>query len=104
MADATLSTPITRSSETKYTARSFACSQIAAGIECSVQDAGSNETRVVSFRVPDPTHPTADVNGFLSAIGTARGGESGTVLNRANFRILGFLVDNGYIAGVTLNP
>lgn len=104
MADATLNTPISRSSETKYVVRSFQGTPLFWGIECSIQDAGSTETRVVAFSIDPVGHPAATVVAFLTAIGTTRVNESGTVLNRANFRLLGFLLDTGYLTSVTLNP
>ena len=41
---------------------------------------------------------------FLTAIGSARTGETGSSARRMNFRILGFLSDNGLLTGVTLTP
>lgn len=102
--DATLTAPVVRNSEAKYVLVSFACSQLAAEINVNVQDAGSVTVRTQSFAVPDAARPSATVVGFLTAIGTARSGETGTVLRRANFRVLGFLSDNGYLAANTLNP
>lgn len=102
--DASLSAPVARNSEAKMTVRSFCASQSAVGIEVSVQDAGNAEIRVQGYTVPDAAHPSATVAGFFTAIGTTRGGETGGVLRRANFRILGFLTDNGYLPASTLNP
>lgn len=45
----------------------------------------------------------ADVIEFITAIGTARPGETGTAARRFNFRVLGFLVDTGRLPGVTLS-
>lgn len=105
MADATLNTPRTRPSEAKYLVSGFSVSRLPAQaiITAAVVDASDADIRTETFIAPHPQFPTATLNGFLTAIGTARSGESGTVANRANYRVLGFLIDNGYIAGATLN-
>lgn len=104
MTEATFNSAITRTSETNYKVRSFSASTAQWSIEVSVRDSVDSETRVVAFNGPDAAHAGATVVAFLTALDTVRGGESGTVLARANYRILGFLVDQNYVASVTLVP
>lgn len=104
MPEATFTSPVSRPSEAKYVVRSMNVTQFVANIEVSVQDSGNNEIRVQSFTCPDATHPAATVPAFFTALDTVRASEAGGVLARANFRILGFLFDNGYFPAVTLVP
>jgi hypothetical protein len=109
MADLTLTTPVTYPSEAKYRIREF-CTYARPNetpyciISISVQSSADAEIRYINAVVPDPTHSGATVTGVYTALDTARSGESGTVLNRANFRVLGYLLDNGYFPAGTLNP
>lgn len=102
--EATLGTPVARAAEAKSTVRDFSASATSVTIEVSIQDASNNEIRVQSFSIPDAAHPSATVVGFLTAIGTIRATETGGVMRKANFRILGFLFDNGFLPGSTLAP
>lgn len=47
---------------------------------------------------------TAATVAFLNALVTARPGESGSVLARANYRILGHLMDIGVLTGGSVTP
>jgi len=47
---------------------------------------------------------SASISGLVTAIDTVRATETGGVLRRLNFRILGYLFDQGYLPGVTLAP
>lgn len=104
MPEATLSSPVARTSEAKYVVRSLNITQFVSGIEVSVQDSGNTEIRVQSFTCPDATHAGATVAALFTALDTVRATEAGGVLARANFRILGFLFDQGYLPAVTLVP
>lgn len=101
---ATLTVPVTRASETQMKVRDLSISPSGVGIDVSVQDGSSNEIRVQSYIIPDPAHPTATVVNFLTALINVRATETGTDPRKANFRILGYLVDQGYITGVSLAP
>lgn len=46
----------------------------------------------------------AQANAYLTARGTARANETGSAMRRTQFRILGFLADQGIISGVTVAP
>jgi hypothetical protein len=105
--EASLNTPLARPAEAKYvlsnTYINFAANT--AVIAFDVKDAGGTITiRSFSVNVPASAQPSATFANFLVAIGTARVGEVGGAERRANFRIIGYLLDNGYIAGVTLVP
>lgn len=104
--DATLTSPVARTSEAKYVLRSvnFNFGSSTASIEASVQDAGSADLRTVIFAVPDTAHPGGTFSAFLTAVGTVRATEAGTAVRKAHFRVLGFLSDNGYLPASTLNP
>lgn len=106
MPEATLNSPVPRTSEAKYALRVVVLdfANNAGHIEALVQDATNAEIRRVSYHVPDAAFPSATWPGLLSALGTARSGETGGAERRGNFRILGFLSDNGYLSGVTLVP
>lgn len=104
MPEATLNSPVSRASEAKYVVRTLGISQTQASIEVSVQDSSNNEIRVQAFTCPDAAHPSATVAALFTALDTVRATESGGILARANFRILGFLFDNGYFPAATLVP
>lgn len=89
---------------TKYVTSSFSMDAAQASIVVDQKDAGGNTLSTVSFLVPDSAHPTATLANFVTAFTTARGGETGGVLRRLNFRILGYLFDQGYLPAATLNP
>jgi hypothetical protein len=105
--DATLSSPVARSSEAKYKIRSFNAVTIGTNsvqIDVSVQDASNNEIRVASFTVPDAAHPGATFTGLITAMMTVRATETGVDPRKMAFRVLGYLFDNGYLGGTSLNP
>jgi hypothetical protein len=101
--EATINAPAARPAEAKYTVEVIQMTASDWYVLVSVKDASNNEIRKAAFG-DDPAHPTATVSALLTAIDTVRTSETGTVLRRANFRILGFLVDQGYLVGVTLVP
>lgn len=101
--EVTLNTPVARPAESKLTVKRLDLTATQAVI---MQDSGSNEIRYFNVAVPDPSPATstATITGLVTAIDTARATETGSVLRRLNFRILGYLFDNGYLPGVTLVP
>jgi len=102
--EAALTVPVVRESEAKYTMKRITIEAAEAYFFVSVQDANGVEIREQVFRVPDTLHPSATIAGIFTALDTLRAGETGGVLRRANFRLLGFLLDNGYLPAATLNP
>jgi len=109
MPEVSLTTPVSHASEAKYRIREFLTlarpnDLITCTICISVQDSGNNEIRYFSVIVPDSAHPTANVAGVYTALDTVRAGETGGVLLKANYRVLGYLLDNGYFPPATLVP
>lgn len=102
--EATLNTPVARTAEAKYIMKRLDISADQAIFEVWVRDSNNENIRQVNFVVPDVSHPGADIPGVFTAIATPRATETGGVLRRANFRLLGFLFDNGYLPGVSLVP
>lgn len=104
--EATLNSPVARPSEAKLTVKRLDLTATQAIISISVQTAASEEVRYYNLVVPDPAPSTqsATVVGLVTAIDTVRATETGGVLRRLNFRILGYLLDQGYLPGVTLAP
>lgn len=107
---ATLNTPISRSSEDNYKVAELNIRSGAGGqspqvlLTVSVQDSSGNEIRRFNMAIPDSTHSGATVAGFISALITVRATETGTDVRKANFRTLGYFSDQGYLSGVTLAP
>lgn len=104
---ATLTAPVTPPTENNYRVESSFLTRDGGGqwrVELSVRDSGGVELRRVTFSGPDAAHPTATALAMATAYTTARSGETGGLTRRLDFRILGFLVDQGYISAVTLVP
>jgi hypothetical protein len=101
---ANLATPETISA-TNVQVKSFNVSRecVCATITVQYLAADSSVKREASWVVSNDGAST-DLNTFLTAIGTARANETGTVPRRMNFRVLGYLVDSGRLSGVTLVP
>jgi hypothetical protein len=103
---ATYNTPVSRSSETKVIVTNFhvlrdcAC----ATIDLEVQDVNGVAIRSQSVGIPDPNIPSASLAGLVTAMETVRATETGNAIRKMNFRILGYLSDQGYLSGVTVNP
>ena len=95
--EATLTSPVARPSEAKYKMQRVVLEAGEAYLTVSVQDSSNEEIRSITYR-------TVDVAGVFAAIDTVRSGETGGVLRRANFRLLGFLLDEGYLPPVSLVP
>lgn len=104
--EASLNSPVARPAEAKLTVKRLDLTASQAVISISVQDSSNNEIRYYNLVVPDPSPSTATatVSGLVTAIDTVRATETGGVLRRLNFRILGYLFDTGYLPGVTLAP
>lgn len=101
--DITLTVPISKTI-TKYVTSSYSMDAAQASIVVDQKDAGGVTLSTVSFLIPDADHPGATLNGFVTAFTSARSGETGGVLRRLNFRILGYLFDQGYLPASTLKP
>lgn len=103
---ATVTSPVARSAETKHIFVDFAFKRdcVCTTIVTEYQDAGGNATRQVRYDVPDPNFPSATLQGLAGAMISVRATETGTNLRKLQFRVLGYLADNGYLAGETLAP
>ena len=90
-------------SESQIAVQSFSygrdCACIVVNLEYQTGAASAVETKIINVPAVGGT-----LDGFLTAIGTARTGETGVATRRAKFRILGYLVDNNLLTGVTLQP
>ena len=104
--DASLNTPVARGSETKLNVKEINIRPTQAVISLNVQTAVGEDVRYYNVVVPDsaPATSTATITGFVTALGTARSGETGSALRRFQFRCLGYLLDTGYLPGTTLVP
>lgn len=104
---ATLSAPVARASEDNLRVESSYLTRDSGGrweVQVSVRDNSSNEIRRTTYSGPDATHPSATATAYNTATISVRGTETGTDVRKVNFRILGFLSDNGYLPAVTLVP
>lgn len=106
---ATLSAPITRTSEDNYRVESYTLTRDNGGqwfVIVSVRDSSGVEIRRVSYSGPDASRPGATAAAFNTAVSfTVLGGETGANTRKADFRVLTFLNTQGYLpAGVTLVP
>lgn len=105
--DATLASPVSQPAEAKLTLARFDCDFAVNQciISLDVRDSSKAlKIRYYNLLVPDAGHPTATFAGILAAAGTSRATETGGAERRANFRILGYLFDQGYLPSVTLVP
>lgn len=104
---ATNNVPVVRASEDNLRVEAVYKTRDSGGrweVQVSVRDSGGVEIRRQSYTGPDAAHPSATVLALQTAERTARGGETGGVARTSDFRILGFLFDNGYLLGTTLAP
>jgi len=100
---ATLNSPVTRPAEDHYKLNRFDCNFVTnvCVVSLDVKDISDSTTiRYFNLVVPDPAHAGATFPGILSAAGTTRATETGGAERRANFRIVGYLFDQGYLTGV----
>jgi len=110
--EATLNTPITRSSEAKYRLEilNFTRSPVQADITVAVQDSSNVTIRTIAFTIPGAAAcPTVTVVNLFTAMNTALTGptppaETGSQPRRSEYRILNYLAVQGCISGVTLVP
>lgn len=102
--DATLASPVAQPSEAKLVLQRFDCNFAANQCVISLNVMDSGKTTVIRYfnlTVPDPAHPSATFTGILGAAGTTRATETGGAERRANFRIIGYLFDQGYLPQVS---
>lgn len=102
--DASLSSPVAQPSEAKLVLQRFDCNFAANQCVISLNVMDSGKTTVIRYFnlvVPDTAHPTATFAGILGAAGTTRATETGGAERRANFRIIGYLFDRGYLPQVS---
>lgn len=105
--EATLNTPVSQPSKDKYVVDKVVIERTGprVSVEVMIQPSnGATDIERVTFNVPDSAHPTATVLLFLTALDTAVPGETGSSARRANARVLDYLIDHGYLTGVTLVP
>jgi hypothetical protein len=104
---ASLTAPVARTSEASFVVDKLALQRTPAQavIEIMVQDSGGVEDiKRVNYVVPDAAHPGATVVGLVTAMMTVRATETGTNPRKLNFRVLGYLADQGYFPAHTLVP
>lgn len=104
---ATLQTPVARNSEDNYRTESVFFTRDSGGrwdITVSVRDSSGTEIRRIGYSGPDASHAGATALALVTALDTARSGETGSAARRADFRVLGFLSDQGYLPAATLVP
>ena len=103
--EATLSAPVAQPAETKLVIQRIDITQAQIIVSIDVKGGGNEQIRYFNVAVPDASHPTATVAGLVTAIDTVRATETGGVLRKLNFRVLGYLADQGLLpAAVTLVP
>jgi len=105
--DFTLTVPITQPSKAKYTVDKLLIDRVGprVAMEVVVQDSGgAADIERVTYNIPDSAHVGAPVAGFLGALLSPRASETGSNARKANFRALGYLLDQGYLPAGTLNP
>lgn len=108
---ATLTTPVSRTSEDHYQVAELNIRSGAGGqtpqvlITVSVQDSGGNEIRRFNCVIPDATHLGATIAGYItSQMFTVHAGETGPNPQKANFRAIDYLQTQGYFPPVNLVP
>ena len=106
--EATLATPIPRASCSKYKVERFDVSTTPVNIFIRLQCRDSGNAEVPghhkAFSLPDDAFPAATVVSFLTALDTVRATETGNIGRKMEFRIVGYLSDQGMLTGVTLVP
>lgn len=103
--EATLSAPVAQPAETKLVIQRIDITAAQIVVSIDVKGPGNEQIRYFNVAVPDAAHPSASVTGLVTAIDTARPSETGGVLRRLNFRVLGYLADQGLLpAAVVLVP
>ena len=109
--EATLTAPIAKPSETRKVIGRVDLSRnpVYALIQVNVLDANGDVSRYYNVSVPqtagdDAAHPSASVVSFVNAVMSSRAGETGGVARRFDYRVLGWLKDNGYLDDATVVP
>lgn len=104
--EATLTVPVTRTSEAKIIVDRLTLDRAGPTVlvETLLRDSADGDIRRVNYVVPDSAHAGATVAGFVTAMFTVRAGEAGSNPRKLNFRVLGYLADNGYFPAHTLVP
>lgn len=102
MAVATLTTPETQPSGAKIIAHTVHIAALEPSVTLTflLQDAGQTST----IRTATYTYFAADYTSFCTALGSARSGESGSVANRLQFRVIGWMADNSKFLSPTGTP
>ncbi len=96
---ATLTTPETLSA-TKIVVASLSLDQNTANITVNYQASDSTTKRSLSYA----TVSQAELVSFLTALGSARASETGAVLRRMNFRVIGWMADNSKLLDASGAP
>ena len=104
--EADLNTPVTHPSEAKYRIRSFYVQNPPIGaatgtVDISVQDSSNNEIRILSLAVPGCG--TSAIGGLLTAMVTVRATETGSDSRKLQFRVIGYLSDQGCLPASTIS-
>lgn len=105
--EAVLNAPVARPAEAKITVGRVDInggSPALVVVTLKVQSSSNEDIRLYNVVVPDDLHESATVVGFLNAFMSSAAGETGSVPRRANFRVLKYLSDHGYLPGATVNP
>src|SRR5678815_2719615 len=104
--EVTLTSPVVRNNGTKYTISLFvvSTSPATANIEIALKDSGNVEISRTMNVIPDVSHPGASVAGLVTAMMTVRATETGSDVRKMQFRVLGYLNDQGYLPAGTLVP
>ena len=115
--EASLTSPVARGNVTKIKVDQFVFSrpnsiairvvyQDATDVDAPVADLPANTP--TKFTIPSaigqPCTSATTINGMAAAMNNSRTGETGSDGRKQQFRILGYLVDQGCITGVTLIP
>lgn len=88
---ATLTTPEALTA-TKALVRSVDFDRTTATITVELQTSGNEVKRTLAYA----TNSSVEYASFLTAIGTARASETGSVPRRMQFRVLGWMADNNH--------
>jgi hypothetical protein len=116
--DKTLTTPVTFSNATKVKIDQFAFDRAASAVsirlvyqtsgDVDVPAANLPSSTLTKFIIPSPAGSpctsATTLNGLAGAMNVVRSGETGTNARIQQFRIVGYLSDQGCLPAGTLNP
>jgi len=116
--DKTLTTPVTFSNATKVKIDQFAFDRTASAVSIRVVYQTSGDVDVPAANLPPstltkfiipsaagaPCTSATTLNGLAGAMNAVRSGETGTNARIQQFRIVGYLSDQGCLPAGTLNP